>query len=388
MSVSVVQRFIILEDRQKSLETTIKFLLDEKRYSWEKIYLFSAFVSHPGVEQVKKILRHPSLNENTEVVIAIGKKDHFNNPSDIQDLLNFIDPESTNIKTKPVSFICPINNFHIKAYCFLGRRVKDDKEIGFSIIGSSNLTWHGLECEGELCISIHNLNLTKNFIYRLSNKYSKSPRWKQEIENDLSVQQNSTPVNQAQAPITSTPRNGKFIKLGVITDIALIDKATNLANDKENIDCFHSSPTTLEQAKEDFPERSLCLLLTKNKIFKIVEIMSYEDDKQQTEGCFVRYRENVIYELSDDIREIIADEKYKIISDEKDMDELEYKTLKDFEEEVNEYQKMLEDNNYKKGLKKGLEKGKNQMQSEIERKSKIDDISLIKKELELLRQSI
>jgi hypothetical protein len=30
MSVSVVQRFIILEDRQKSLETTIKFLLDEK----------------------------------------------------------------------------------------------------------------------------------------------------------------------------------------------------------------------------------------------------------------------------------------------------------------------------------------------------------------------
>jgi len=377
MSVSVVQRFIILEDRQKSLETTIKFLLDEKTYSWEKIYLFSAFVSHPGVEQVKKILRHPSLNENTEVVIAIGKKDHFNNPSDIQELLNFIDPVSTNIKTKPVSFICPINNFHIKAYCFLGRRVKDDKEIGFSIIGSSNLTWHGLECEGELCISIHNLNLTKDFIYRLSNKYSKSPRWKQEIENYLSVQQNSTPGNQDQAPITSTPRNGKFIKLGVITDIALIDKATNLANDKENIDCFHSSPTTLEQAKEDFPERSLCLLLTKNKIFKIVEIMSYEDDKQQTEGCFVRYREIVIYELSDDIREILADEKYKIISDAKNMDVLPYKTLKDFEEKVNEYQKMLKDKNSKKWL-----------ELEIERISKIDDISLIKKELELLRQSI
>ena len=105
--------------------------------------------------------------------------------------------------------------------------------------------------------------------------------------------------------------------------------------------------------------------------------MSYEDDKQQTEGCFVRYRENVIYELSDDIREILADEKYKIISDPKNMDVLPYKTLKDFEEKVNEYQKMLKDKNSKKWL-----------ELEIDRISKIDDISLIKKELELLRQSI
>jgi hypothetical protein len=45
---------------------------------------------------------------------------------------------------------------------------------------------------------------------------------------------------------------------------------------------------------------------------------------------------------------------------------------------------MLNDPNYKKGL----EKGKKKMQSEIDRILKIDDISLIKKELEELRQSI
>jgi HKD family nuclease len=176
-----VIRFVILEDSQKSLETTIDFLLNEQEYCWDKIYLFSAFVKKDGVEKVKKILVHPSLKENTEVLIATGKKDTFNDPSDIQNLLKFIDEESTNIKTKSVSFICPIHNFHIKAYCFLGRRVRDNKEIGFSIIGSSNLTGSGLKCEGELCISIHHLNLTKDFIYRFSSKYRKSPPWYQEI---------------------------------------------------------------------------------------------------------------------------------------------------------------------------------------------------------------
>jgi hypothetical protein len=360
--MSDIRRFVILEDSQKSLETTIDFLLNEQEYSWDKIYLFSAFVKKDGVEQVKKILVHPSLKENTEVVIAIGKKDNFNDPSDIQNLLKFIDEESTK---KSVSFICPINNFHIKAYCFLGRRVKDHKEIGFSIIGSSNLTWSGLKCEGELCISIRHLNLTKDFIYRLSNKYRKSPPWDQEIM-EYEIKYNEKHSRKDQAPITSTPLNGKFLKVGVTDDIALIDKGTNLVNGREKIDWFHWSHTTIEQAKVDLLESSLCLLLTENKIFKIVEIMPHSSDKENTEGCFVTYRVNVTYKLSEDIDEILANEKYKIIFDPEHMEELPYDTLKDFEEEVNKYQKMLNDPNYQTGLKKG-EKKMQKMQSEIGR---------------------
>lgn len=86
-----VIKFVILEDRQKSLETTIDFLLNSKEYSWDKIYLFSAFVSDYGVEKVKKIILHPHLTENTEVVIAIGTKSNFNDPSAIQNLLKFIE---------------------------------------------------------------------------------------------------------------------------------------------------------------------------------------------------------------------------------------------------------------------------------------------------------
>lgn len=392
--MSVIREFVILEDRQKSLETTIDFLLNCKEYSWDKIYLFSAFVSDYGVEKVKKILLHPYLNENTEVVIAIGKKDNFNNPSDIQNLLKFIDKESTKIK---VRFICPKNNFHIKAYCFLGRHVIDNKEsrhvidnkeIGFSIIGSSNLTRLGLECEGELCISIHNLNLTKGLIARFSNKYSESPQWNQLI-NEYEIEYNEVlqPIVKAEYSYPSTPQNGKFIELGVLTDSGLLAKATTLANDRD-MGCFHSIQT-IDEEKKDVPKNSLCLLFsTENEIFRIVKIMSHCSYQEKTEGCFVTYKENITYEPSEDICEILTNEKYKIISDAKDMEELPYETLKDFEEEVNEYQeyqKMLADPKYQKWL----EKGKKKTQLEIiERISKIDDIRLIKKELELLRQSI
>jgi wobble nucleotide-excising tRNase len=54
------------------------------------------------------------------------------------------------------------------------------------------------------------------------------------------------------------------------------------------------------------------------------------------------------------------------------MDELPYDTLKDFENKVKEYQKMLDDPNYKKGL----EKGKKKMQSEIDRLS--EEITYLK----------
>ncbi|WP_373536918.1 phospholipase D family protein [Microcoleus sp.] len=398
-----VIRFVILEDCKKSLETTIDdFLLKDKEYYWDKIYLFSAFVNDYGVKQIEKILVHPSLNENTEVLIAIGKKDNFNNPSDIQNLLKFIDEESTKIKTNSVRFICPTNNFHIKAYCFLGRRVKDDKEIGFSIIGSSNLTWHGLKCEGELCISIHHLNLTKDFIYRLSKKYSNSPQWKQEIENYLSVQQNSTPVNQDQALITSTPRDGgKFLKLGVTDDIAIIDQGTNLVNDSENIDWFHLSPTTLEEAKKNFPEGSLCLLFsTENKIFQIVKIVSHSSDQEKTEGCFVTYTKNVPCELSYDIyRELlekkeeyenikIAEEEYEeYIKRYHQYPELEYATLNMFENEVKKYLNMLDDENYKEGLKKG-EENMQKMQSKIDRILELEIDPLMKEQITKILQSI
>ncbi len=256
--MSVIRKFVILEDSQKSLETTIDFLLNCKEYSWDKIYLFSAFVSDDGVKKVKKILEHPYLDENTEVVIAIGTKNHFNDPSDIQDLLKFI-KESTKIKAKSVRFICPKNNFHIKAYCFLGRR--DNKERGFSIIGSSNLTQRGLECEGELCISIHDLNLTKDFIYSLSNKYSNSPQWDQEIIREYEIKYDEKHPRKDQALITSTPADGKFIELGVLTDSFLLAQATTLTNHSENIYCFHSNKT-IDEEKKDVPQNSLCLLFS------------------------------------------------------------------------------------------------------------------------------
>jgi hypothetical protein len=392
--MSVIRRFVILEDRQKSLETTIDFLLNCKEYSWDKIYLFSAFVKKDGVEQVKKILVNPSLNENTEVVIAIGKKDDFNDPSDIQNLLKFIDKESTKIKTKPVRFICPTNNFHIKAYYFLGRRVKDNKEIGFSIIGSSNLTRLGLECEGELCISIHNLNLTNQLINRLKNKYDESPEWEQEII-EYEIKYNEKHSRKDQAPITSTPRDGKFLKLGVTDDIALIDKGTNLVNGREKIDWFHWSHTTIEQAKVDLPERSLCLLFsTENKIFQIGEIMPHSSDQETTKGCFVRYKVNVTYKLSEDICEIlekkeeyekikIAEEEYEEYRERNQYPGLEYATLNMFENEVKKYQKMLDDENYKEGLKKG----KKNMQLEFEKLLEINDLKSIKEKLKELKES-
>ncbi|MEG4964630.1 MULTISPECIES: phospholipase D family protein [unclassified Microcoleus] len=285
------------ESEKDNLDKEIKFLLDSKKYSWDKIYLFSAFVKDDGVEQVKKILVHPSLNENTEVVIALGQKDNFNDPSDIQKLLKFIDEESTKITTKPVRFICPKNNFHIKAYCFLGRRVIDNrvidnKEIGFSIIGSSNLTGFGLKCEGELCISIHHLNLTKELIYRLSNKYSNSLQWDQEIIREYEIKYDEKHPRKDQALITSTPRDGKFIELGVLTDSVLLAQATNLTNHSEDIHCFHSNQT-IDEEKNDVPQGSLCLLFstlfsTENNTFRIVEIMSHCSYQEKTEGCFVR----------------------------------------------------------------------------------------------------
>ncbi|MEG5001705.1 restriction endonuclease PLD domain-containing protein [Microcoleus sp. B4-D4] len=409
--MSVIRKFVILEDRQKSLETTIDFLLNCKEYSWDKIYLFSAFVSDDGVKKVKKILEHPYLNENTEFVIAMGTKNSFNKPSDIENLLNFIDKKSMNVKAKSVRFICPTNNFHVKAYCFLGRHVRDNdnREIGFSIIGSSNLTKVGLECEGELCISIHNLNLTKGLIDRWSNKYkSESHLWNQlrikEYERQYNKehsrkdqdevippsQENSTPVNQDQAPITSTPPNGKFIKLGVINDIALIDKKKSLLDDysEDAINAFYSSRETIDQVKNDFLVGSLCLSVDIENIFRIVEIVKiipypYKTEQNEIKGGFVIFRENVTYEPSD-IGEILANEKYKIISDAKNMDKLPYKTLKDLEEEV---KKMLNDPNYKKGLEKGKKKMQKMQLEEIDELLKINDIDLIKEKLKELKES-
>jgi len=414
----VFKRFVILQDPQNSLEKTIHFLLNCKEDSWDKIYLFSAFVNDYGVKQIRKILVHPSLNENTEVLIALGQKDNFNDPSDIQKILSL--SNSQEIKTTNVDFICPEtiddDNFHIKAYCFLGSSMKEkSSNIGFSIIGSSNLTGSGLKCEGELCISIQNLNLTNKLIEHLKNKYSNLPRWSPEKikeyerqynekhsrkdQNEVlpQSQENSTPVNQDQQPIQNRPK-GKFIKLGVLTDSVLRAKATNLVNDREKISCFHlPAPTAIKQAKVDFPEGSLCLLFsTKNKIFGIVKIGDNISDREKTEGCFVTYTKNVTYQLSDDIREIlekkeeyekikIAEEEYEEYIKRNQYPELEYATLNMLENEVKEYQKILADPNYRKGLEKAKEK----MQSEIDRlfESESDLISM-KEQLKKFIQSI
>lgn len=113
------------------------------------------------------------------------------------------------------------------------------------------------------------------------NKYNtESNLWNplkiKEYERQYNEKHSRKDQNEALPPYR---RNGKFIKLGVLTDNDLITKATNLAKDSENIDSFHSSPTTLEQAKKDFLEGSLCLLLTENNIFQIVEIMPYSSDQ-------------------------------------------------------------------------------------------------------------
>jgi HKD family nuclease len=365
----VFKRFVILQGPQNSLEKTIHFLLNCGEYSWDKIYLFSAFVKDDGVEQVKKILEHRSLNENTEVVIAIGQKDNFNKPSDIQKILSLSN-------SKKVDFICPEtiddDNFHIKAYCFLGSSMKGKgSKIGFSIIGSSNLTQTGLEGKGELCISIQNLNLTNKLIEHLKNKYSNSPRWSPEIIREYQIEYDKKYPGKDQLSITITPLDGKFIKVGVLTDSVLLAKATTLINGRD-MGCFHSIQT-IDEEKNDVRKNSLCLLFsTENEIFRIVEIWDHSSDEENTEGCFVRFRENVTYELSDDIRDILANEKYKIISNPEDMEKLPYDTLKDFENEVKEYQKMLNDPNYKKGI----EKGKKKMQSEIDRLS--EEITYLK----------
>lgn len=353
------------------------------------------------MEQVKKILVHPSLNKNTEVVIAIGQKDNFNKPSDIQKILNL--SNSQEIKTNNVDFICPEtiddDNFHIKAYCFLGSSMKGKgSKIGFSIIGPSNLTQTGLEGKGELCISIQNLNLTNKLIEHLKNKYSNSPRWSPEIIREYQIEYDKKYPGKDQLSITITPPDGKFLKLGVTDDIALIDKGTNLVNGREKIDWFHWSHTTIEQAKVDLREGSLCLLFsTENKIFQIGEIMPHSSDQETTKGCFVRYKVNVTYKLSEDICEIlekkeeyeklkIAEEEYEKYRERNQYPELEYATLNMFEKEVKEYQKMLDDPNYKKGLEKGKK-----MQSEIETLlEKIEEIDpiILKEKLKEIRDSI
>lgn len=420
---------------EESLEKKINILLESKQFYWSEIYIFSAFFDEEGVKKVKQILSDDSLTEDAKVVIAIGSKNFFNGSENIKEILNFIESQkSKQLKTKTVQFICPKNNFHIKAYCFLGRnrnKIKADIQIGVSIIGSSNLTKPGLQCHGELCISIVNFNLTKTLIARLSkiyiysneydlwekiineyknNQYNswggKIKEFEEKIKNyneESSENQNEDPQPllkaeskyvQYQAPITSTPQAGKFIELGVLTDSALIAKATNLVNGREKINCFHSSPTTLEEAKEDFREGSLCLLFsTENKIFQIVEIMSHSSDKEETEGCFVRFKVNVTYE-SDDICEIlekeeykeikIAEEKYEEYRERNEYPKLEYATLNKFENEV---MKMLNDPNYKKGLEKGKKKMQKMQLEEIDELLKINDIDLIKKKLEELKES-
>ncbi len=120
--------------------------------------------------------------------------------------------------------------------------------------------------------------------------------------------------------------------------------------------------------------------------------MSHCSYQEKPEGCFVTYKENVTYELSEDICEILKKEEYKIIydpdnkirSNPENMDVLPYDTLKDFENEVKKYLNMLDDENYKEGLKKG----KKNMQSEIDKLLKINDIESIKKKLKELKESI
>ncbi|MEY3870439.1 MAG: hypothetical protein RLZZ338_4333, partial [Cyanobacteriota bacterium] len=259
--------------------------------------------------------------------------------------------------------------------------------IGFSIIGSSNLTQTGLEGKGELCISIQNLNLTNKLIEHLKNKYSKLPRWSPEIIRKYQIEYDKKHPGKDQLSITSPPQDGKFIELGVLTDSDLIAKATTLTNHSDKIYCFHSSPTTIEQAKEDFPEGSLCLFSTENEIFQIGEIVSHSSDQENPEGCFVTYQENVTYERSEDICEILEKEEYKIIYNPENMEKLPYDTLKDFENAVKKYQEMLKDPHYQTGLKKGEKKMQKMQLEEIDKLLEINDLNSIKEKLKELKQS-
>ncbi len=407
---------------KENVEKKINLLLGFQQVYWDKIYIFSAFVSEYGVKKVKEIISHESLSENTEVVIAIGKKTYaINKPIDIQEILDFVKDQNQNkFKTQPISFICPKNDeFHIKAYCFLGRNKKGSQtQIGYSIVGSSNLTKFGFKGKGELCISIDNLELTQKLIDCLSDKYiinNRSYHWDQEIERykiqhkecqekkykDKQSRQDQDEDPEISVKENSTLVNGKFLKLGVTDDIALIDKGTNLVKGKEDIDWFHSyAHTTIEQAKEDFPERSLCLLLTENKIFQIGKIRPYSSDQEKTEGCFVTYTKKVTCELSYDIyRELLEKkeeyEKIKIAEEEYEeyikryhqYPELEYATLNMFENEVKKYLNMLDDENYKEGLKKG-EENMQKMQSKIDRILELEIDPLMKEQINKILHSI
>jgi hypothetical protein len=406
------------KSEKDNLDKEIKFLLDSEKFSWDEIYLFSAFVTNHGVAQVKKILEHRYLNENTEVVIAIGTKDYFNKPSDIQEILSL--SKSQKIKTKFVRFICPktindeshINdNFHIKAYCFLGSmKGKGSKRIGFSIIGSSNLTKAGLEGKGELCISIHNLNLTKELTDRLSNKYSESPRWGQEIIEEYArgkyKKEHSRkdqdeviePWAELNNPSPPRPKDGRSIEWigGFCSHIIDAEGKNLIVQSRESeLNFLYYSSKNIYEMEELYPVDSLCHLAHSNDVQESWnkgikrEIIKIKDHKYYSEaelkGCFLIFKIKLSYNVCDDILDIAKQKKYEEIFNVSDESILPYDTLKDFEEKVKEYQEMLKDPNYQKGL----EKAKNKMQSEIDRlfESESDLISM-KEQLKKFLQSI
>lgn len=390
---------------EQSLEKKINLLLDFQQFSWDKIYIFSAFVSEYGVEKVKEIISHDSLNENTEVVIAIGKKTYdINKPSDIQKILDFVKDQNQNkFKTKPIRFICPKNDgFHIKAYCFLGRNKKGSQtQIGYSIVGSSNLTKFGFKGKEELCISIDNLELTQKLIDCLSEIYiddrydwdKKIEEYKIDYEKNQEKKYKDKQSRQDQAELNnpSSPRqkNGRSIEwIGECCSpiIAAEGKKFIVQSGEAELHWLYYSSKNLSEMEDLYPVDSLCHLAHSNDVQESWnkgikrEIIKIKDHKYYSEGehngCFLLFKVKFSYNVCDDILDIAKQKKYEEIFNVSDESILPYKTLKDFEEEVQEYQKMLADPNYKKGLEKGEEKMQSKIDGLLKEIEKIDDPSL------------
>jgi hypothetical protein len=407
-------------DYQENLENKIQFFLDDsQQFSWDKIYIFSAFVSEYGVDKVKEIISHESLNENTEVVIAIGKKTYdINKPIDIQKILDFVKDQNQNkFKTKPIRFICPKNDgFHIKAYCFLGHNKKGSQtQIGYSIIGSSNLTKFGFKGKGELCISIDNLELTQKLIDCLSDKYiinNRSYNWDQEIEKykikyeerqekkykDKQSRQDQDEVE----PLADRPKDGRSIEWISEFGSHIIDaegKNLIVQSRESELNFLYYSSKNIYEMEELYPVDSLCHLAYSNDVKESWnkgikrEIIKIKDHKYYSEGehngCFLLFKIKLSYNVCDDILDIAKPKKYEEIFNVSDESILPYDTLKMFEEEVKKYQEMLQDDKYKKGLEKAkkMQSKIDILLDEIEEKEEIDLITL-KKKLKEIRESI
>jgi hypothetical protein len=199
-------------------------------------------------------------------------------------------------------------------------------------------------------------------------------------------------------PSSLRPKDGRSIEwIGEFCSpiIAAEGKKFIVQSGEAELDWLYYSSKNISEKEELYPVDSLCHLAHSNdvqkswnkgikrEIIKIKDYKYYSEGEQK--GCFLIFKIKLSYNVCDDILDIAKQKKYEEIFNVSDESILPYKTLKDFEEEVNKYHEKLDDNNYKEGL----EKGKKKMQSEINRLLDLEmDDPISKERLKKLLQSI